>query len=147
MPTASNTISTRRVRAPPRHCAATRAHARPTRCAANEVSWTPPPPVAEGDDADGAKDITDKFGEATDALKEGWRRAKQVAAVKVFKAMTTDDPEVDAMYDRVLQVELQIASIKQTVEAYLASLVEMCWSVTEAHAAPDWPRAPLPTPH
>ena len=66
-----------------------------------------------------------------EAVKEGWRRAKQVAAVKVFKATSTDDPELDATYDRVLQVEIQISSIKQTVEAYLSSLVEMCWSAEQ----------------
>mgnify|MGYP001461682829 CR=1 FL=1 len=40
---------------------------------------------------------------------------KQAAAVKVFKAVSTDDPELDKRYDEVLQLELQIASIKQAI--------------------------------
>jgi hypothetical protein len=103
----------------------------------NEVSWEPPPPVAEGDEADAPKDMAEKMSEVQDRVKEGFRRAKQTAAVKVFKATSTADPEADAMYERVLQVELQISSIKQTVEAHLASLVEMCWSATPV---------PLPLP-
>ena len=105
----------------------------------NEVSWEPPPPVHEGEEGD-AKDVAETLVDAKEALKEGWRRAKQVAAVKVFKATSTDDPELDSMYDQTLQVELQISSIKQTVEAYLASLVEMCWSALAA--PPDLPASP-----
>ena len=37
----------------------------------------------------------------------------------------------DAGNGKLLQVELQMSSIKQTVEAYLASLVEMCWSAEQ----------------
>ena len=70
-----------------------------------ETSWTPPPPVAEGEEAE-TKDISEKVADGVSAVKDGWRWAKQVAAVKVFKATETADPELDSMYQRVLQVEL-----------------------------------------
>jgi len=91
-----------------------------------EVSWEPPPPDGEGAAAEG---MEEKISDVKEALKDGWRRTKQQAAVKVFKAATTAaDPEFDAQYEKVLQVEKQITSIKESAEAYLKSLVEMCWS-------------------
>ena len=62
--------------------------------------WTPPPPVAEGEEASEPKDIAESIADAKVAVKEGWRRTKQVAAVKIFKAAATDDPEVDAMFNK-----------------------------------------------
>ena len=52
---------------------------------------------------------------------------RQVAAIKVFKATATDDPELDKMYLQVVQIEGQMTAIKAATEAHLASLVEMCW--------------------
>jgi len=95
-----------------------------------ETSWTPPPPTSESE----TKDVTETLNDAKEVMKEGWRRAKQVAAVKVFKATTTDDPELDKMYSQVLQVEMQMTAIKTATEAHLASLVEMCWSAEQLAA-------------
>ena len=97
-----------------------------------ETSWEPPPPDGE-DDAD-RKNAGEMVSDAKEKVVAGFRRARQHAAVKVFKAASTDDPELDSQYDQVLQVELQISGIKKAIEAYLASLVEMCWSAEQLGA-------------
>ena len=93
-----------------------------------ETSWEPPPPTPEGD-----KDFSDQMESAKDAAKDLMQRAKHFAAVKVFKASTdtADDTELNTSFDKVLQVELQVKAIKTQTEAYLASLVEMCWSAEQ----------------
>jgi len=96
-----------------------------------ETSWTPPPPPAADGEDEEPKEIGEKLEVAANMMKEGWRRAKQVAAVKVFKATTTDEPEVDRMYEQIMQIDSQMNGIKQAVEAYLKSLVEMCWSAEQ----------------
>ena len=97
-----------------------------------EVSWSPPPPDGEEGAAGDEKTAAERVSDARDFVKEGWRRGKNLVAVKVFKAAgSANEPEIDHMYDQVLQVELQMASIKQTVEAYLSSLVEMCWAAEQ----------------
>ena len=77
-------------------------------------------------------DVEETLEKAAVAVKDGWRRTKQIAAIKVFKTSTgTDDSAIEAQYDQVLQVERQILGVKQVTEAYLKSLVEMCWSAEQ----------------
>ena len=59
-----------------------------------EVSWNPP--------AEGSGDRMD-IGDVKEALKDGWRRTKQQAAVKVFRAAATEDREYDSLYGHALQ--------------------------------------------
>ena len=70
-----------------------------------ETSWDPPPPDASGDgggEGEGGKEALGNM------IKDGWRRTKQTAAVKVQGKGTTEthDPELEASYERVLQVLL-----------------------------------------
>ena len=95
-----------------------------------DTSWDPPPPSAEGDQS--PADMEEMAAKAAVAVKEGWRRTKQMAAVKVFKtSVGSDDAALEAQYDQVLAVERQILGVKQVMEAYLKSLVEMCWSAEQ----------------
>ena len=55
-----------------------------------------------------------------------------MAAVKVFKTTVgTNDAAIASMYDKAVQIEREIIGVKQVTEAYLASLVEMCWSAEQ----------------
>ena len=96
-----------------------------------ETSWDPPPPTPEGDD----KDVKDKLDDAKEAVKEGWRRTKQIAAVRVFKTtVATNDGELGTLYEKVELVERQVKGISEQVQTYTASLVDMCWSAEQLAA-------------
>jgi hypothetical protein len=100
------------------------------------TSWDPPPPVLEGEDPE-PKDINERVSEVKDKTKHmlmsGLRAAKQVAAhgFKAKHSGDVDDGLLDAQYAQVLQLEMQMGGIKACLEAYLASLVEMCWSADQ----------------
>ena len=55
--------------------------------------------------------------------QEGWRRTKQTAAVKVQGKGTTEthDPELEASYERVLQVLRQMEGVKNAMESCAAA--------------------------
>ena len=109
-----------------------------------ETSWEPPPPSAEGEE--GAAEVKGSRKDmVADAVKEGWKRTKHLATVKVYKASTAghDHAALEKLFHDVLGVERQMAEIKKSVEAYLRSLVDMCWSANQlATSFSDYLAAP-----
>ncbi|KAL1496783.1 hypothetical protein AB1Y20_014371 [Prymnesium parvum] len=82
-----------------------------------ECSWTPPPP--------------DGGAPPKPNMAETWRRTKQQAAVRVFRAKASSDGEMEAMYERLVQLDALVHAIKASMEAHTAALVEMLWSGEE----------------
>ena len=87
-----------------------------------ECSWTPPPPEQAAED--GKRD----FADLKEVVKDGWRRTKQQAAVRVFKLEKSTDVELEAQHERLLQIDAQMRAIKASAEAHFAALVEVRWS-------------------
>ena len=89
------------------------------------MSWEPPPP----DGGDEKADIGETISDVKNMVKDGWRRTKQQAAVKLNMASATQtDHELDGAFQQVQQLDKQIKQLKTHVEGYLKSLVEMCYS-------------------
>ena len=84
-----------------------------------ETSWDPPPPDAGGDGGGEGEGGMEALG---NMIKDGWRRTKQTAAVKVQGKGTTEthDPELEASYERVLQVLRQMEGVKNAMESCAA---------------------------
>ena len=85
-----------------------------------ETSWDPPPPDAGGDGGGEGEGGMEALG---NMIKDGWRRTKQTAAVKVQGKGTTEthDPELEASYERVLQVLRQMEGVKNAMESCAAA--------------------------
>ena len=78
-----------------------------------------PPPDAGGDGGGEGEGGMEALG---NMIKDGWRRTKQTAAVKVQGKGTTEthDPELEASYERVLQVLRQMEGVKNAMESCAA---------------------------